>query len=163
MDIVVVGPRGGETKILLENGKGFSANFLKKTFVKNSLGPRNEEIICEDRSSIREECSKLKAAEKQLEQLEQLSYQIQKENKEVEVIRDKIERTQAKIDAINDEQGLNIENEAELGRMKQLKKNYQTDLENKKKQLTSLTKKVRNRKRTSQGRQTQGQHRSKRK
>jgi len=32
MDIVVVGPRGGETKILLENGKGFSADFLKKNF-----------------------------------------------------------------------------------------------------------------------------------
>jgi len=40
---------------------------------------------------------------------------------------------------------LNLESEAELRRLKQLKKNYQTDLENKKKELDSLTKQTKNR------------------
>ena len=145
IDIVNVGPNGGETKILLDNGKCFRADFLNKTFVKKSLGTRVEQIITEDRSSIREECSQLRAAEKQLEQAEQLSYQMEKEKKKVEGLRDKIEQTQAKIDSINSEQGSNLEHEAELRRLKQLKKNYQTDLENKKKELTSLTKQARNR------------------
>ena len=70
---------------------------------------------------------------------------MENENEEVEGIRDKIGKTQAKIDAITDEQGSNLESEAELPRLKQLKKNYQTELENKKKELTSLSKQVRNR------------------
>jgi len=59
----------------------------------------------------------------------------------VEVLRLKIEQTNAQIDDIQDKQGSNLESEAELRRLKQLKKNYQTDLENKKKELDSLTKK----------------------
>jgi len=63
----------------------------------------------------------------------------------VEVLRHKIEQTDAQSDAIQDNQGSNIESEAELRRLKELKKNYQTDLENKKKELDLLTKKARNR------------------
>jgi len=63
----------------------------------------------------------------------------------VEALRCKIEKTDAQIDAIQDKQGSNLESEAELCRLKELKKNYQTDLENKKKELDSLTKKARNR------------------
>jgi len=63
----------------------------------------------------------------------------------VEALRHKIEQTDAKIDAIQDEQGSNFESEAELRRLKELKKNYQTDLENKKKELDSITKKAKNR------------------
>ena len=36
--IVVVGPKGGETKILLDNGSGLVKDFLNKTFVKKALG-----------------------------------------------------------------------------------------------------------------------------
>ena len=54
--------------------------------------------------------------------------------------------------AIQDEQGSNHESEAELRRLKELKKDYHTDLENKKKELDSLTKKnKKQRKGTSQG------------
>jgi len=81
----------------------------------------------------------------------------------VEVLRRKIEQTDAKIDAIQDEQGSNFESEAELRRLKEVKKNDQSDLENKKKELDLLTKSKKHRKRTRKGRQTQGQHRSKRK
>jgi len=54
-------------------------------------------------------------------------------------LRRKIEQTDAKIDGFQEEHGSNLESEAELRRLKELKKNYQTDLENKKKELDSLT------------------------
>jgi len=60
-------------------------------------------------------------------------------------LRQKIESTQARIDAIQDEQGSNLESEAELRRLIQLKKNHQTELENKKKELASLTKQAKSR------------------
>ena len=63
----------------------------------------------------------------------------------MEALRRKIEQKDAQIDALKDEQGSNFESEAELRRLKQLKKNYQTDLENKKKALDSLTKQAKNR------------------
>jgi len=70
----------------------------------------------------------------------------------LEVLRRKIEQTNAQIDAIQDEQGSNLESEAELSRLKQLKKNYQTDLENKKKRIDFAYKtSKKQRKRTSQG------------
>ena len=45
-----------------------------------------------------------------------------------------------RIDALQEEQGSNLESEAELNRLKQLKKNYKTDLEKKKKELAGLEK-----------------------
>jgi len=88
---------------------------------------------------------RLAEAENQLQQAETLSSRREEEKKEVEVLRRKIEQTDAEIEAIQDEQGSNFESEAELRRLKQLKKNYQTDLENKKKELDSLTKQAKNR------------------
>ena len=73
-----------------------------------------------------------KEAEKQLQQTEKLASQREQENKELEVLRSKIEQTDTKIDAIQDEHGSNLESEAELRRLKELKKNYQNNLENKK-------------------------------
>ena len=37
LDIVVVGPREGEVKILLDNGSGFTAKFLNLQYAKNAL------------------------------------------------------------------------------------------------------------------------------
>jgi len=79
-----------------------------------------------------EKWKKDKEAEKQLQQTEKLASQREQENKELEVLRSKIEQTDAKIDAIQDEHGSNLESEAELHRLKELKKNYQNNLENKK-------------------------------
>ena len=45
MDIVVVGPKGGETKIVLNDGSGLQKSFLNQTFVKRALGPAGREII----------------------------------------------------------------------------------------------------------------------
>ena len=45
MDIVVLGPKGGETKIVKNDGSGLQQSFLNKTFIKKVLGPPGGEII----------------------------------------------------------------------------------------------------------------------
>ena len=40
--IVAVGPMGGKTKIILDDGTGFRKDFLNKEFVKKALGPSSE-------------------------------------------------------------------------------------------------------------------------
>ena len=39
MDIVILGPKGGETKVVLDDGCGFQSKFLNLTYVKKALGP----------------------------------------------------------------------------------------------------------------------------
>jgi len=55
-------------------------------------------------------------------------------------LRQQVERTQARIDALEEEYGSNLETETELNRIRQLKKNYQSELENKKKEVVVLEK-----------------------
>ena len=38
MDIVVLGPKSGETKIILDNGSDFQKSFVNLTFAKRALG-----------------------------------------------------------------------------------------------------------------------------
>ena len=45
MDIVVLGPKGGETKIVKNDGSGLQQSFLNKTFIKKELGSPGREII----------------------------------------------------------------------------------------------------------------------
>ena len=87
-----------------------------------------EDIIAEDRDTIREQSQRLTEAEIQLQQAETLSSQRAKEKKEVEALRQKISETDAQIDALQDKYGSNLSSEAELRRLRQQKKNYQTDL-----------------------------------
>ena len=51
-----------------------------------------------------------------------LAAEKEKEEQEVEDIRQQVERTQARIDSLQEEHGSNLENEAEINRLKQLKK-----------------------------------------
>ena len=44
MDIVVKGPKGGETKIIKDNGSDFQKSFLNLTYVKRALGESFEQI-----------------------------------------------------------------------------------------------------------------------
>ena len=55
-------------------------------------------------------------------------------------MRTRIERNQADIERIQEEQGTNVESESELRRLQQLKKNYQTDFEKAKEDLSKLQK-----------------------
>ena len=52
IDIVVLGPRGGETKIFKDNGTDFQKKFLNLTFVKGVLGKSFVEIQQESNQQI---------------------------------------------------------------------------------------------------------------
>ena len=108
--------------------------------IKNSLGNSAEQIIAEDRDSIREQKQRLAEAEKHQRQAEALAVERQSQTQEIQNLGQQIERTQARIDALQEEQGSNLESETELNRLKQLKKNYKTELDKKKKELAGLEK-----------------------
>ena len=108
--------------------------------IKDALGKSAEQIIAEDRDSIREQRQRLAEAENQQRQAEALAAERQKQSQEIQNLDQQIERTQSRIDALQEEQGSNLESEAQLNRLKQLKKNYKTDLEKKKKELAGLEK-----------------------
>ena len=55
MDIVVLGKRGGETKIVLDDGSGLQKSFLNMNFVKKALGAPAEDIISQRASEIRKD------------------------------------------------------------------------------------------------------------
>ena len=52
MDIVLLGPKGGETKIIKDNGSDFHKNFLNLTYVKRALGKSFQEIQEESNQQI---------------------------------------------------------------------------------------------------------------
>ncbi|KAL9952238.1 hypothetical protein ACROYT_G039461 [Oculina patagonica] len=132
--IVSFGAKGGETEILKKDGSGLLKKFTDK--FKASLGPEAESLIAQDNEEIRERRQILREAESKLQQAETIAMQKEKVTQEVEDLRIGIERTQAKIDQL----GSNVENESELRRLKQLKKNLEKDFENAKKEVAALEK-----------------------
>ena len=149
MDIVVVGSKGGETKIVLNDGSGLQKSFLNLTFVKNALGPTAQQIIEEeryqpieeDRNTVQEQHIRFEESKKQLEEAEKIAAEKKKEAQKMQDLQDKIERNNAKIAAIHEQEGSNLESEAELRRLQQLNKNYKTELESSEKELVALEKK----------------------
>ena len=141
-EIVSLGPKGGETKIFKQDGSGLLKSFTDK--FSKSLGPSAEQIIAEDRDTIQEQSQRLAEAEKQERVAEKIAAEREKELQEMENLKQQTERTQARIDAIQEEHGSNLESEAELRRLKLLKKNYQTEYENKKKEVLALEKQAKN-------------------
>ena len=116
---------------------------LPKEILK-SLGKRAEQIIAEDRDTIQEQRQRLVEAEKQQREAEKIAAERDKELQEMENLKQQTERTQARIDALQQEHGSNLESEAELRRLKQLKKNHQTEYEKKKKEVATLEKQAKN-------------------
>ena len=55
MDIVIKGPRGGETRIIKDNGSDFQKSFLNLTYVKRALGESYEEFAKKQEQRIHEE------------------------------------------------------------------------------------------------------------
>lgn len=66
MDIVVLHPKGGKTKIALDNGSGLQKDFLNKTFVKEVLGQLYQEIRAEQNASIRNNAQRQREAQRVL-------------------------------------------------------------------------------------------------
>ena len=79
-------------------------------------------------------------AEIQQREAEKIATEKEKEEQENQNLREQINRTNGRINALEEEHGSNLESEAELRRLKQLKKNYETDLANKKKEIDALEK-----------------------
>ena len=144
MDIVAIGPKGGETKIVLDGGSGLQSKVLNMTWVQKVLGNSAQQIIAEDRNTAQEQRQTLGEAGKQLREAEKLGAESEKEAQEIQDLERKIERSQASIDALQEQQGSNLESEAELRRLKQLKKIHQTELANKKQELSVLEKLAKN-------------------
>jgi len=118
--------------------------------IRDSLGPMAQEVIDQENENIRTVRQNLIGAEKQLKEAETLATEREKASQELQELRQRIERTQAKIDALHDEQGSNVESEAELRRQKQLQKNLQKDFENAKKRWPRLKNKQKTRKKNKQ-------------
>ena len=149
MDIVVVGSKGGETKIVLNDGSGLQKSFLNLTFVKKALGPTAQQIIEEDRyqpieedrDTVQEQQIRFEESEKQLKEAEKIAAEKKKELQKMKDLQDKIERNNAKTDAIHEQEGSNLESEAELRRIQQLNKNYETEHKSIEKKVATLEKK----------------------
>ena len=103
--IVSFGTKGGETEIFKKDGKSLLKKFTDK--FKTSLGPEAESLIAQDRQRLRE-------AEKQIRDAEKLASVRQKSAQELQDLRTRIERTQAQIKTIHEEQGSNVESETKL-------------------------------------------------
>ena len=133
MDIVALGPKGGETKIVLNDGSGLQKSFLNLTYVKRALGQQAEQIIEEDRNTAAQQRQRLEEAEKQFMEAQKIFAEREKEAQEIQDLEGKVERTNASIDAIQQEQGTNLESEAEMHRLKLLKKIIKPNLKIRKK------------------------------
>ena len=118
--VVLLGSRGGETKIFRDNGSGLLKSFTYK--FRKSLGPEAESVIAQDNDKIRETRQSLREAESQLKETEKLSSESEKALQEVKDLRTKLDQTQARIDALHDEQGSTVESESELRRLRQRRK-----------------------------------------
>ena len=119
--------------------------------IKISLGKRAKLIIEEENASIQEQRQRLAEAENQERVAQALAVERQQQAQEIQNLTQQIERTDARITAIQEEQGSNLESETELNRLKQLKKIIEATLKEKKKELAGLEKKTikRERKNTS--------------
>ena len=123
--LVTFGSKGGESEILKKDGTGLLISFTDR--FKGALGPSAEDIVAEKDKTIIEEKQRPREAEKQLKEVDR-----QKTADNVQQLRNRIEETQAKIDALEEEQGSNVESENELQRLKQLKKIFKPILKTKK-------------------------------
>ena len=125
------GPKGGEEPVFKQDGSGFLKSFTDR--FKNSLGPITEELIAKNNQERRE-------AEKQLKEHESLDSQIQKENDELQYIRNRREQNDEKIRVMVEEGGSVMDKQNELERLKQLKQNLGIEEKNKTKELATLQK-----------------------
>ena len=145
IDIVVFGPKGGETKIFKKDGS-YQKSFIDK--FSKYLGPSAEEIIAQDRNTAVEQRQRLAEAESQQREADNIAAAQRDEvSQEIQNLIFQTERVDAQIEAIQEEQGSNLESETELNRLKKLKKNHEENLKEKKKLLAALQKEAKKKKR----------------
>ena len=94
---------------------------------------------------MQEQLLRLVEAEKQQREAEKIAAEKEKEEQEKQNLEQKIIRTNEHINALEEKHGSILESESEIERLNLLKKNYETDLENKKKEIAALEKMAKNR------------------
>ena len=114
------GSKGGETELFKKDNSGLLKKFTDK--FKTALGPEAEPLIAQEKEEIGETRQSLREVEKQLQGAEKLSSEREKTAKNVKNLRTKFEQTRARITALNEEHGSNLESETELHRLQQLEK-----------------------------------------
>ena len=143
MDIVILGPKGGETKVVLNDGSGLQKSFLNLTFVERALGHPSEKII--DQTSINL-IKRQKEYEKEMEKekADSLTEQqnLRSKNEEIQGLTQRVEKEEAIIDQLKENQGPDYEEE--MKRKEQLLKNLKKDLKTKEKEREELKKKSKN-------------------
>ena len=132
------GGKFGETRVLKKGGRGFLKAFTDK--FSKALGPSAEDLIAQDNQELRELKQRQAEAERQLKEAERFALIKQKATDEVQKLRGRLEQAQARIDALKEEQGSNLEAQTEIDRLKRLKQNLQTDLNTYKKEIATATK-----------------------
>ena len=135
MDIVVLGPRGGETKVVLNDGSGLQKNFLDSTFIKRALGPSSREIIDQQSAKINDRQKVLEG--------KNVDYRNEQQNfkrlaGKVKDIGKKIDKKNTKVDQLKEVEG----NEEEVKREEQVIKNLEKDLKVKQKDREVVRKKL---------------------
>ena len=122
MDIVALGPKGGETKIVLNDGSGLQKSFLNLTYVKKALGPPGREIINQVDVHIIKRQEELQK-EREKEEADSLTQQqnLKSKDGEIQGLAQRVEKEEAKIDQLKENQGPGYEEE--MARKKQLIKN----------------------------------------
>ena len=110
--------------------------------IKSSLGNSAQQILEQDQNSLKAQRQRLAEVENQervaqaraVERGQEIAVKRGQITEQIQNLARQSERARARIDPIQEEeQGTNLENEAELNRQKQLLKNYESDLEGKKK------------------------------
>ena len=139
MDIVILGPKGGETKVVLNDGSGLQKSFLNLTFVKKELGPSSREIITQTDVHINQRQKELEK-----ERADSLTQQQNLRNKDEEILglAQRVEKEQAKVNQLKENQGPGYKEEME--RKEQLLKNLKKDLKTKQEERKDLQKKAKN-------------------
>ena len=101
MDIVVLGPKGGDTKIVLNDGSGLQKDFLNKTFVKKALGLPRREIITQADVHIRKRQEEMERA--RIDELNQ-QQNLKSKDEEIQRMAQRMEKEKAKIDQLKENQ-----------------------------------------------------------
>ena len=108
--------------------------------IRRELGPMAQEIIERDNEEIRKNRQRLREAEKQLIDAENLASDRQKTKQQVKDLRTNIAKTEADIERIHDEHGTNVESASKLRELQQAQKNLEKKLKTKKEELDKITK-----------------------
>ena len=145
-DIVIFGEgntRGqyGEARVFRKTSEGgFLKSFTDNKKISKALGESAETLKAKENQNIRVEKQRLAEAERQLKEAERLALIKNTATDTARKLSERIEHVKASLEALEEEQGSNPEAQKEIYRLKKLKQNLQTDLNNYEKEVATATK-----------------------